>query len=72
MAAGGRGTADVEYTIPTPRPFIKATMTQAKGMNNQDILKEIKKTIPVAAVIRVLRSDDIDITVLDEAIRDKT
>ena len=40
-------------------------------MDNQNILKEIKKIIPVAATIRVLRSGDIDITVLDETIRDK-
>ena len=40
-------------------------------MNNQNILKEIKKIILVAAAIRVLRSGDIDITVLDKVIRDK-
>ena len=40
-------------------------------MNNQDILKEIKKIIPVAAAIRVLRSGDINIIVLDKATRNK-
>ena len=40
-------------------------------MNNQDILKEIKKIIPAAAAIRVLRSGDIDIAVLNEATRNK-
>ena len=40
-------------------------------MDNQDILKEIKKIIPATAAIRVLRNSDIDIAVLDEAIRDK-
>ena len=37
-------------------------------MDNQDILKEIKKIILAAAAIRVLRSGDINIAVLDEAI----
>ena len=40
-------------------------------MDNQEILKKIKKTIPAAAAIYVLRSGDIDIAVLDEAIRNR-
>jgi hypothetical protein len=71
IAAGSRGDAGSEHATPIARPFIRATLAQAKGMNNQEILKEIKKTIPAAAAIRVLRSGDIDIAVPDEAIRDR-
>ena len=71
VATGSRGNVDVERTTPITRPFIRATLAQAKGMNNQDILKKIKKIISVAAAIRVLRSDDIDIAVSDEATRDR-
>src|SRR5277367_4813399 len=46
-------------------------MTQAKGLNNKEILKEVKKTISGAAAIRVLHSGDIDVTVPDEATRDR-
>ena len=40
-------------------------------MDNQEILKEVRKTIPAAAAIRVLRSGDINIAVPDEASRDR-
>jgi hypothetical protein len=40
-------------------------------MDNEEILKEVKKTILRTITIRVLYSDDIDVTVLDEAFKDK-
>ena len=40
-------------------------------MDNQEILKEIKKIILTAAIIRILRSGDINIAVPDKAIRDR-
>jgi hypothetical protein len=40
-------------------------------MGNEEILKEIRKTISGAAAIRVLHSGDIDVTVPDEAARDR-
>jgi hypothetical protein len=46
-------------------------MTQAKGKSNEEILKEIKKTITGAAMIRVLYSGDIDMTVPDETAKDR-
>ena len=46
-------------------------MTQAKGLTNEEILREIKKIISGAAAIRTLRSGDIKVTVLDEAFKDR-
>ena len=46
-------------------------MAQAKGLNNEEILKEVKKTISGAAAVRVLHSGDIDVTVPDEAAKDR-
>ena len=37
-----------------------------------EILREIKKTIVEAAIVRVLRSGNIDIILLDKTIRDRT
>ena len=46
-------------------------MPQVKGKSNQEVLEEIKKTIPEAAAIRTLQSGDIDIIVLSEAAKEK-
>jgi UDP-N-acetylmuramyl pentapeptide synthase len=46
-------------------------MAQAKGMENKEILREVKKTIPAAAAIRVLYSGDIDVTMPDKASKDR-
>jgi hypothetical protein len=40
-------------------------------MDNEEILKEIKKIILRAAAIRVLHSDDIDVIILNKASKDK-
>ena len=40
-------------------------------MGNEEILKEVKKIILKAAIIYVLYSGDIDVTVPDEAFKDK-
>jgi hypothetical protein len=40
-------------------------------MNNEKILKEVKKTILGVAAIRVLHSGDIDVIILDKASKDK-
>jgi hypothetical protein len=40
-------------------------------MDNEEILKEVKKTILEAAAIRVLHSDDIDIIMPDKASKDR-
>jgi hypothetical protein len=40
-------------------------------MNNEEILKEVKKIILGAAAIRVLYSGDIDIIILDEASKNR-
>jgi hypothetical protein len=60
--------------LETPHPVrhtVRVQMAQAKGMGNEEILKEIRKTISGAAAIRVLHSGDIDVTVPDEAARDR-
>ena len=46
-------------------------MAKADGMSNQDILKEVKRTIPGAATIRKLHSGDIDVTVPDVETKDR-
>ena len=59
-----------EAALPI-RNTVLVQMTQAKGMANKVILKEVRKTISRATAIRVLRSGDIDITVPDEAAKDR-
>ena len=46
-------------------------MAKADEMSNQEILKEVKKTIPGAAAVRKLHSGDIDVTVPDVATKDR-
>ena len=46
-------------------------MAQAKGLINEEILREIKKIISRAAAIRTLRSGDIKVTVSDEASKNR-
>jgi len=41
-------------------------------MNNEEILREVKKIISGAATIRVLYSGDIDIIILDKASKNRT
>jgi hypothetical protein len=40
-------------------------------MNNEEILKEVKKIILEAAAIRMLYSDDIDVIMSDKAFKDR-
>ena len=40
-------------------------------MSNEEILKEVKKIISETAIIRVLYNGDIDVTVPDEASKDR-
>ena len=46
-------------------------MAKADEMSNQEILKEVKKTIPGAAAVRKLYSGDIDVTIPDVVIKNK-
>jgi hypothetical protein len=41
-------------------------------MNNEEILREVKKIISGVAAIRVLHSGDIDVIISDEASKDRT
>ena len=69
-AQGVRNAGAVEALQPT-RHTIRVQLANAEGQNNESILKEVKKTIPSAAGVRVLRSGDIDVTVPDEAAKDR-
>jgi hypothetical protein len=53
------------------RQTVRVQLGQAKGMSNEGILKKVKKTISEAAAIRVLYSGDIDVTMPDEAFKDR-
>jgi len=71
IAAKGMRQAGVAAAILPTRHTVRVQMPQAKGLNNEEILKEVKKTISGAAAVRVLHSGDIDITVPDEAAKDR-
>jgi hypothetical protein len=70
LAAGRTDTASGTHAMPT-RHTVRVTLAGAQGLSNQEILKEVKKTITGAAAIRVLGSGDIDVAVPDEATRDR-
>ena len=46
-------------------------MSQAKELLNKKILREIKKIILKAAVTQMLQSNNIDVSLLTEAVRDR-
>lgn len=72
-AVAAKGTRHAGATEP-PQPIrhtIRVQLAQAAGLDNESILKELKKTIPNAAEVRVLKSGDIDVTVPDEATKEK-
>jgi hypothetical protein len=50
---------------------VRVQLTQAEGIDNEEILKEVKKTILKTTIIRVLYSGDINVTMPDEAFKDK-
>jgi hypothetical protein len=58
-------------TINNKRHTVRIQLAQAKGLESEQLLQEVKKTIPGAAAVRILRSGDIDVTVPDEATKDK-
>ena len=53
------------------RYTVRALILNIKERTNEDILKEVKKTISGAATVRVLNSGDIDITVPDKTTKDR-
>jgi hypothetical protein len=69
-ARGMRQAGAPAETHPT-RHTVRVQMNQAKGLSNEEILREVKKTITGAAAVRVLRSGDIDVTVPDETAKDR-
>lgn len=71
VAAGGLRDAGAPESAQPTRHTVRVQLAQAAGLNNENILKELKKTIPSAAAVRVLKSGDIDVTVPDEAAKDR-
>jgi hypothetical protein len=71
VAATGMRQAGEPHAILPTRHTVRVQLAQAKGMDNEEILKEVKKTISGAAAIRVLHSGDIDVTMPDEASKDR-
>jgi hypothetical protein len=59
------------YAILPTRHTVRVQLAQAKGMDNEEIFKEVKKTILEAAAIRILHSGDIDIIMPDKASKDR-
>ena len=45
--------------------------SEIKGLSGPEALKEIKKGIPAAIAVYILKSSDIDAFVLTEAVRNK-
>lgn len=71
VAAGGMRRAGAPAALYPTRHTVRVQMPQAKDKTNEEILKEVKKTISGAAAVRVLHSGDIDVTVPDEATKDR-
>jgi hypothetical protein len=59
------------YAILPTRYTVRVQLAQAKGINNEEILKEVKKIILGATAIRVLHSGDIDVIISDKAFKDR-
>jgi hypothetical protein len=59
-----------EAILPA-RHTVRVQMAQTQGKSNEEILREVKKTITGAAAVRILQSGDIDVTVPDEAAKDR-
>ena len=49
---------------------MRISLEGARDKLNKEVLSIVKRTIPVAATIRVLRSGDIDITLPSEVARE--
>ena len=72
MAAIDLRQAGESQAMNPLRYIIRMRLAQAAGKSNEKILKEIKKIIPAAATVRVLRSGNTDVIIPDESIKNKT
>src|SRR5450755_3594086 len=70
-AIGMRQAGEPQAILPV-RHTVRVQLAQAKGINNEEILREIKKIISGVAAIRLLYSGDIDIIILDKAFKNRT
>ncbi len=64
QAGGPQGLLPTRHTIRVQAPAVT-------GLENTEILREIKKTVSNAIAVRVLRSGDIDVTMPDELSKDR-
>ena len=71
VAITGARQAGVPQALYPARHTVRVQLAQAKGLANEEILKEVKKTITGATAIRVLYSGDIDVILSDDAIKDR-
>jgi hypothetical protein len=71
VATTGARQAGLPQAPYPARHTVRVQLAQAKGLANEEILKEVKKIITSATAIRVLHSGDIDVTLPDEAIKDR-
>ena len=70
VAAGVRQAGALKAPQST-RHTIRIQITQAKDIANEEILREIKKTISGVAAIYILKNGDIDITISDKASKNR-
>jgi hypothetical protein len=71
VAAIGIRQVDGPNAILPARYTVRVQLGQAKEMSNKGILKKVKKIILETTTIYILYSDDIDVTILDEAFKDR-
>jgi hypothetical protein len=64
QAGGQQGLLPTRHTIRVQAPAVT-------GLENAEILREIKKTVSNAIAVRVLQSGDIDVTMPDELSKDR-
>ena len=71
IAQGGTRLPGETPGNPPTKHSVRASMPQAKGLTNQEILDQVRKAIPEAAAVRTLYSGDIDITVPTETAKER-
>jgi hypothetical protein len=71
MAAIGIRQAGEPHAILSTRYTVRIQLAQTKGIDNEEILKNIKRIISRTATIRVLYSSDIDIIILDKVFKNR-
>ena len=71
VATSSLRQASAPQAMHPERHTVQVQIAHAKGLGNEEILREVKKTITRAVVVRVLHSGDIDVTVPNESAKDR-